>query len=295
MWRVAFSAFFFCWAILSSASARDVYVNNVAGDDARDGSSPTMVGTQGGPCRTIGRALRLAKNGDRVVLADTGEPYRESITLQAGRHSGVANRPFELVGNGAVLDGSQPVPKGAWTFVSGEVFRFQPPRMSHQILYLDGRPAKRRRVEPGESLPKLGPLEWCLYDRYVYFRPEKDKLPRQYALSYTALRVGITIYEARHVIVRDLVVQGFQLDGVNAHDGVDQGALVGLTCRGNGRSGISIGGASRVKIVACLVGDNGAAQVRTEGFSHTQIVNCDLLDNTAPTLVSASTATVVKK
>jgi hypothetical protein len=93
------------------------------------------------------------------------------------------------------------------------------------------------------------------------------------------------MYEVRMVVVRDLVIQGFQLDGVNAHDGVFNGTLQGLNCRGNGRSGISVGGASRVRIESCLVGNNGAAQVRTEGYSRTHLVGCDVLDNTAPRIV----------
>ena len=39
------------------------------------------------------------------------------------------------------------------------------------------------------------------------------------------MQVGVTLYEVRHVIVRDLVIQGFQLDGVNAHDGVRETTL----------------------------------------------------------------------
>ena len=85
--------------------------------------------------------------------------------------------------------------------------------------------------------------------------------------------------------LRELVVQGFYLDGVNAHDGVRQTSLVGLTCRGNGRSGISIGGASQVSLQACLAGDNGAAQVRGESWSTTHIINCNLLDKSAPAIV----------
>jgi len=95
--------------------------------------------------------------------------------------------------------------------------------------------------------------------------------------------------------VRDLVVQGFQLDGVNAHDGVQGATLAGLNCRGNGRSGISIGGASRVRIESCLVGNNGAAQVRTEGACHAQLVGCDLLDNTAPKIVRDGGKVVVNQ
>ena len=291
MWRIIVVVALFSGP-LPVASGKDIFVNNVTGDDKRDGSKPTPSGKRAGPFRTIQRGLNFARKGDRVFLANAGQPYRESVTIQAGQNSGVLGRPFEIVGNGAVLDGSRPVPKDAWEYVSGLVFRFRPPKMRHQVVYLDGKPAERQRAEGG-SRPPLKPLQWCLVDRHVYFCTEQGKLPREYDMSYTALPVGITIYEARHVVVRDLVIQGFQLDGVNAHDGVFYGTLAGLTCRGNGRSGISIGGASRVKIVACLVGDNGTAQVRTEGYSHAEIVNCDLLDKSAPPLVSESTATVV--
>jgi hypothetical protein len=99
------------------------------------------------------------------------------------------------------------------------------------------------------------------------------------------LPVGITLYEVRHVVIRDLIVQGFQLDGINAHDGVFGASFIGVTCRGNARSGISVGGASRVRVEGCVVGNNGAAQVRTEGYSHTRVINSHLLDNTAPPVV----------
>ena len=97
--------------------------------------------------------------------------------------------------------------------------------------------ADRRVVQESGQLPELEPLQWCLFERHVYFRAESNALPRNYDLAHTVLPVGITIYEARHVEVRDLIVQGFQLDGVNAHDGAVDTSLVGLVCRGNGRSG----------------------------------------------------------
>ena len=85
-------------AVSASASARDIYVNNVAGDDRFSGVAAATQGARIGPCRTIAHALELAAKGDRIILAATGEPYRESITLQAGRHSGFGDRPFEIVG-----------------------------------------------------------------------------------------------------------------------------------------------------------------------------------------------------
>jgi Right handed beta helix region len=278
MFRIGQTSVIILLLLSQAAHGKDIFVNNVAGDDRRDGATNQISGRAGGPVRSLRRALELAEGSDRVVLSDTGEPYRESITLQAGKHTGIATRPFTIVGNGATLDGSAPLPQGAWKHVRDDVFRFRPRRTRFQVLFLDGKPLARRVVDRQAGFPKLQPLEWCLFDRDVYFRVEKNKLPIQYNLSHTSLPVGITLYEARNIVISDLTVQGFQLDGVNAHDSVFDATLVGLTCRGNGRSGISVGGASRVKIIACLVGNNGTAQVRTEGFSRTEILNCDLVE-----------------
>ena len=88
-------------AAVSDVGARDIYVNNVAGDDRHPGTMERASGLGHGPCRTIARALRAAERGDQIVLANTGVPYRESITLEGGRHSGYPSRPFAIRGNGA--------------------------------------------------------------------------------------------------------------------------------------------------------------------------------------------------
>ncbi len=272
-------------ALASTCGARDIYVDNIGGDDRFDGALPSTGAGGSGPVRTIACALRKAEKADRIILTATGQPYRESLTLQAGRHSGITGHPFEIVGNGAVLEGAGPVPTGAWEHAHGGVFRFAPRRMSFQMLFLDGKPVNRVAVQRTDiSLPELKPLQWCLFERQIYFRPEAGRLPDSYDLQYAALPVGITLYELRNVVIRDLIIQGFQLDGINAHDSVFNATFSGLTCRGNARSGISVGGASRVLIENCLCGNNGDAQVRTEGYSHTRIVSSELLDDTAPSL-----------
>ena len=276
------------WISLSAgASARDIFVNNVAGDDRFTGAAAATQGAKIGPCRTIARALELAAKGDRIMLAATDEPYRESITLQAGRHSGFGDRPFEIVGGGATLLGAAPVPDAAWQHVGREVFRFAPPRKSSQLLFLDGKPADRVPVGPADlNLPDLQPRQWCLFQGDLYFRTEPGRMPDSYPLEYCDLPVGITLYEVRQVVIRDLIVQGFQRDGINAHDSVFDAWLKSVTCRGNARSGISVGGASRVLISECLLGGNGEAQLRSEGHSHTRVVNSRLLDSTAPAIQS---------
>lgn len=270
----------------TATSARDIYVNNVAGDDRNRGTAEKSSVAGGGPCRTIARALRAAERGDHIVLANTGVPYKESITIEGGRHSGYHTRPFVIRGNGAILDGSWPVRHDVWEHFDKDVFRFRPHRMAFQQLFLDDKPLERVTVpESATAIPDLDPLTWCLVDRHIYFRPEKDKLPQSYKLTIAGWQTGITLYKCERVLIENLIVQGFQLDGINAHDGVFESELLNVVARGNGRSGVSIGGASRVKLHACVLGNNGAAQLRTEGWSITHVSQSELIDNTAPGLV----------
>ncbi len=273
------------FSLAPAAAAKDLYVNNLTGDDAFSGRDARNRADGSGPVRTIVRALELASQGDRIILAKTEKPYRESITVSGSRHSGYSFQPFVIQGNGAILDGSTPVPDEAWEHYEGPVFRFQPPRLAHQQLFLNDRPVARVAGSRfSDSPPELEPLQWCLHGGHIYFavEPETFKLPKDYALSYAHRRVGITLYHVRRVGIVDLTVQGFQLDGISAFNSAQEVTIAGVTCRGNGRNGITVGGASQVLIDACLAGNNGDAQLLTLPCSETGIQNTVLLSNTGP-------------
>ncbi len=274
--------------LASPAAARDLYVNNTAGDDLLDGAAETASGSGHGPVQTLRQALWLANTADRITLANTGTPYHESVTLFGDKHSGFSTRPFIIDGNGAVLDGSLPVPADAWKFDRDNVFRFRPERMAYQQLFLDGRPALRRSLASTTAgLPPLNPLEWALYNGQIYFRVEEDRMPDQYNPSYANLTVGITLYKVEHVAIANLYVQGFQLDGINLQDVRYPCTITQVAARGNGRSGIAVCGASKVSIEACLAGNNGQSQLHLEGPSETHIENCDLIEKTGPKWLKA--------
>jgi len=273
--------------------ARDIYVNNAGGDDRFDGGNELFAQQGTGPCRTIAKALRVARAGDRIILVKNEEPYRECITLTGRNHSAFAKEPLIIDGRGAILDGTRAVPD-AWRHVSGQVFCFQPKRMNHQMLYLDGKPAEEIKAA-NHQMPKLAPLQWCHYRGAIYFATEPGRIPTDYNLRHTHHQVGIGLYKCEGVVINNLVVQGYQLDGINAHDDVRDIQIQGVTLRGNGRSGLSVGGASRVQLEVSLVGNNGDAQVRTEGFCRLKLVDCDLLDNTAPALVKKGGRVTIEK
>ena len=276
-------------AISNQAMARDLFVNNDSGSDSHSGLSATSVGGKQGPVRTIGKALQIAKQGDSIHITNTGVPYQESVSIQNGRNSGLVGKSFRILGNGATLDGRKKISYDQWTAVGNQIYQFKPPRTSFFLLYIDNRPATQVDVPAGANkLPPLQEMQWCLFKRKVYFKPANDRLPDAFDVSYTHAQVGITLVNCQHVVVENLIVQGFQLDGVNVHDNVFGARLLEITSRGNGRSGISVGGASRVQIEACLLGNNGAAQLRTEGHSVTTLKNNDLIDTNplAPAVVS---------
>jgi hypothetical protein len=276
-------AVFVVSAITSITAARDLFVNNLSGDDLFDGRSPVREGPGHGPNQTIWRALRSARAGDRIVLAKTDEPYRESISLVGSRHSGHVQRQFVIDGNGAILDGSRPVPFDAWEFVRDDIFRFQPGRMDFQQLFHNGAPLVRRPYSPIYNRKlELEPLEWSLAGGWVYFRVEKGKMPQDYHLSDAYLTTGITIYKVEGVIIDNLIVQGFAVDGINLNDAVGPTILTGVISRGNGRSGVTVTGVSKVDLQGCLLGDNGQSQLLVQEFGNASVSNCDLLDNTGP-------------
>lgn len=280
-------------SIARPIAARDIFVNNETGDDSFMGRIATPGQTVDGPVRSIGRALALAQPGDRIVLAKTKTPYRESITFAGERLGRGILNDFILEGNGAILDGSAPIPVEAWQpdrdfwkRTGRAVFRFTPEGKSHQQLFLGDRPAVRVYVDRLAAVPPaLEPMQWCLFQGTIYFCVEPDRHPQDYPLRYAKLATGITLHHVQGITIRDLIVQGFQLDGINLANTARDIRLQRVVLRGNGRAGLAVGGASRGDLIDSLLGDNGVAQILTLPNSELHVHNCQVLGNTAPAWV----------
>jgi hypothetical protein len=199
------------------------------------------------------------------------------------RNSGSATYPFIIEGNGAVLDGSGSIPVEDWEPAIGNVLSFQPKKLkSFQQVFLDGKPAERADIDSYDLLNQLKPKQWCRLGQRLYFCVDGGASAGDYDLQHSVHRVGVTLYGVQNVEIHDLVVQGFQVDGISLADSAFECKLIGVTARGNGRSGINVAGASRVNIDSCVLGDNGESQLRTEGWSNSVVVGSELLDNSAP-------------
>ncbi len=281
---------FYCLITLlllcSPAVGREIVVDNVAGDDRFTGEALRDPGGSGGPVRTLAKALRLAGPGDTILLVKNDTPYHGGFSLAGSRHSGTSDQPFTIRGNGAVLDGSTPAPAKKWESYKGAIFRLRGRPMGYTQLFLNGRPAVRVfAAQSAKSPPKLQPRQWCSVGGRIYFCVDKTKLPDDYKLSYAHEPTGITLFHVNHVRIADLTVQGFQVDGLSLYNSARNVTLSNVTCRGNGRSGVAVGGASLLTIEGSLLGNNGQAQLLSLPYSETHVRNTHLLSNSAPGLV----------
>ncbi|TWT76859.1 hypothetical protein Pla123a_22820 [Posidoniimonas polymericola] len=286
-----------CWAVAllpALSSGRDIYVNNLAGDDRLSGLNQELSGDHG-PVASICRALKIAAAGDHVIVANTGELYREQLSVFGCNLRGYEDRPLTISGNGATLDGTVMAADGSWRHVDGDVFAMSPRRLTFQQLFKAGSPLARVRVASATDADQaLQPLQWAMTQNEILLRVDRGRLPEQYELRHAGMQTGITLYNTRHVVVEDFVVQGFQQDGVNAHTLVNDCVLRRIECRANGRSGLSVGGASRVLVEESGFYDNGRAQVRVEGHAKLTLDGCELDDDqdAAPYLLQRGDLTI---
>jgi hypothetical protein len=238
-------------ALPAVPTAADViYVDNLRGNDAFDGGVPEPFSPEIGPVRTMARATRLARPGDVIEIANTGVPYREPISLTGRRFDGFDTAAFTVRGNGAVFDGSQPVPPTAWRQVEPNLFRFTPRRKGFYLLLSDEGPLPEVPPPPAGPavLPEVPENHWSAFQGSIYLRTAPLVSPRDLPLRIAGGTTGLTIYDVRHLLVENLTFQHWRVDGVSAHDLCTDVTLRNVTSVENGRAGVSVGGSSIVTL-----------------------------------------------
>ena len=230
-------------------AATEYYADPVGGNDANDGRSAATA------FRTLERAAKGLKAGDVLNLAP-GAVFHESLVITS---SGTATAPILVRGNGATVSGVHPIDPGKWE-PKGDDLWFQPsdrcwgalrPRVfigDEMISPVCGHPNK---VNPADLSPRTAIWQTT----GVYFRAEKGKTPRDYALTGGVGRTrdehsGVIIEDQSYITIERLVAERFPNDGFNVH-GVCSGIVcTDIVARYNGDDGFSI----HEDIVATVVG-----------------------------------------
>ncbi|HEY1084876.1 MAG TPA: DUF1565 domain-containing protein [Prosthecobacter sp.] len=215
---------FFCLA-LGTAPLLALQVDPAAGDDKNDGVSA--------PLKTIARAVRLAQPGDTVLLKPG--TYWESVDL-SNKH-GQPGKPVTVDGQGAVINGSEPVKAVDWESLGGGLFRKVKlmPRMDKAILgrwffLWNGSMNHMGRTSKGPSKP-LKKVEELQVNEWTYAEAEDAfylKLPEGQGLDaanirYPARSSGVILSgKGAHLVVRNITCTHVYNDGFNIHgDQVD--------------------------------------------------------------------------
>lgn len=226
-----------------------LFVNNRTGHDRNDGRVDQPIDVATGPVFSISRALALSKPSDSIVIANTGVPYYDALTLAGSRLSGAEFRPLRILGNGAVVTGAMKLPAEAWQPAGKDLFKVVPWRKGHFQLVLDGKAVPELRQTADEKwtkLPDVPEKTWCVWKGAIYYRSEALKDPAKRNFAIARKQCGLTLYHATNVEIHDLTFRHFRLDGINAHDLASNVLLRNVRLIENGRAGLAVGGSSGV-------------------------------------------------
>ena len=215
-----------CCGSLLAATARDVYVNPATGADTANGLAAAPAGANG-PLKTIARGLKLAQAGDTVHLAPA--VYKESATFH--NRSGEPGRPIVLDGQGATLDGSDPLNPADWQQTAPGLYRNDHLFKADDFVLLrwyfifDGRMSHMGRCSKGTRAPfkkpgDLQPGEWTFaaaeHAFYVRIDPAQKLAEARIAAPIRANGVGFG-GRCQHLLVRHLTATHVYNDGFNIH------------------------------------------------------------------------------
>ncbi|MCY2964155.1 MAG: right-handed parallel beta-helix repeat-containing protein [Planctomycetota bacterium] len=264
-----------CLFMGTCANAADVFVDNLLGEDTFSGGSSV---------RSIQAALRRAGGNDVIHLADHGIPYFESIDISGRKFANGGQGGLTIDGHGAVVSGVFRIPSNAWESLGAGLWKIRPMRKAHYQLVNFDRAAPEVIVAPTASeLPKLAPGHWAAWKGVIYYQAADQSwsAPDQLPLGLAAKDVGISIFDVNNVVIRNLTVRHFRLDGVNVHDRARGVVLENVLLVENGRSGLAVCGASQVEVVGSELAGNRVAQLWLGEMGKAQLSETKLLPGKA--------------
>lgn len=242
-----------------------LWASQSSGRDLRVGLDPDIP--------TIAHAIKAALPGDTIHL----EPkvYRDYEGFYGKK--GEPGQPITLEGNGATLDGSDPLDPAGWTEVSPGLFanpdllpRFDAAMLVRWFFFWDGSVNRMGQASKGKSEPLKAP-EDLIAGEWTFVRDTSRDLPESrqiFGTFYLKLAPGKSLAEESiFVPVRSA---GVQFSGDNAHL-----VIRNLTARYPYNDGFNIHGDCRdvifENITAIGCGDDGisaheSAQYRVNGF-----------------------------
>lgn len=184
-----------------------------------------------GAYKTIQQAIAKAQPGDVIKLSPADSPYFESAVFH--NKSGAEGNPIILDGQGATLDGSEPLHTGEWEQVSAGLYKSTalPARlhMNSAILgryffVFNGKINRMGGVSKGKHAVMKAPAdltdgEWTYVeaDKAFYVRPGAGQ--DLTSVRSPVLGSGVALSgDCEHLVIRNITVTHVWNDGFNIHN-----------------------------------------------------------------------------
>lgn len=259
-------------------SARDIYVNNLNGNDNNAGDSETTA------LLTITKAQTMLIAGDSIHLANTGSVYRE--TFGFSKLIGNASSYISVNGHGATVSGSDKIVDSEWQMITPGLYKnntiYDKYKFNKEIIWrfffvFDGKMNRMGTCMKGKSIPLKAPSdllekEWTFVapEKAFYIKIDPTKKLADYNIEIPVRPNGVSIHNATdYLIVKNLVTthvynDGFSLSGEGRNILLEN--IQSIDC---GDDGISAHGNSGATIKGFYSSGNGTGICDT-GNSLTQ-------------------------
>ncbi len=232
---------------VSRTSAETWYVNNISGGDNKTGL------TEQEAFGTLAQGVSRLKPGDRLVIMNSGQPYRESLVLHD--ISGTKEKPIEIDGGGSVLDGSVSIAPDSWTALGNDLYS-RPLKLGQSVrlrffLLFDGKINRMGNVlkaylpfafKPADQL-KANEWTWIESEKKLYVRLPKGTSLKDANLAMpdiTRWESGVKMFgTCRYIVIRNLTATHFYNDGYNIHGNCSEIGFYNVRALYNGDDGIS--------------------------------------------------------
>ena len=201
------------------------------------------------------------------------------MSIVGRRLSGTTDESFRIVGNGAVLSGAHAVPETGWQKAGDDLWSLKPWRKGNYMLVLFGTELTELRPNGGSQWKELPPLEvhqWCSFKGQIYYRSPEREEPHNKPFGFAGEECGISIYGARQVVIEDLTVQHFRLDGISVPDLAKNIELRNVKLVENGRAGLRIGGSAVVTIRRGTIEKNLRHSILVQELGGAEVVESTL-------------------
>ena len=264
--------------------AAELEVDNLRGSDKQ---SPQRGEQTRSPYRTIQRAVDHATIGDTISIRNTGEPYRECVSINSNHLLGTAGFPLIIDGNDVTLDGTKPLGALDWSANGRDLFELNVRSPGYVIILARSDQPMPENLGHVADLSTLQPLQYARNSGSIYFRARAGDVPQTYGLRVGVEQTALTLYDVSNIVIRNLNVTGYRLDGINCHDLVTDVRFENIVVEKNGRSGISVGGASQVVFQNGKLQHNGQSQARAEGRGRLELISVTIEPDNAKSIDQA--------